>query len=278
MPLARRIRRPRTTDRSPDQQPLIAYPVKQPLQLQLEPSPANRIWMDRTKGGFANDRFAYRCLPLLIANQSGWVLLNDERFFAVWNGGAKPSDLKIVYQDGGAGPHAAISHFGDGILSFTIPFLFRTPPGFNLLVRGPANLPKDGASPLEGVVETDWTDATFSMSWKITRPAVPVIFGRAEPICMIVPQRRYELESFRPEVRALETDPAVQQGFDGFHEGRVAFQSKLQRADPEAVKQGWQRNYFAGVGAHDQHAPEHQTKLQLLPFSRVPSSEVLEPE
>jgi hypothetical protein len=40
---------------------------------------------------------------------------------------------------------SAISHFGSGILTWNVPYLFRTPPGYNLLVRGPANWPKDAA-------------------------------------------------------------------------------------------------------------------------------------
>ncbi len=53
---------------------------------------------------------------------------------------------------------------------------------------------------LEGIIETDWTVATFTINWKITRPNVPISFGEGEPICMIVPQRRAELERFRPSL------------------------------------------------------------------------------
>jgi Family of unknown function (DUF6065) len=43
--------------------------------------------------------------------------------------------------------------------------VFRTPPGCNLYVRGPANSPKDGIAALEGIIETDWSEATFTMNW-----------------------------------------------------------------------------------------------------------------
>jgi uncharacterized protein DUF6065 len=244
---------------------LVAYPVNQPLSMPLLPAPANRAWMDETYGGFDTNRFAYRCLPLLMANQHGWVLQNKHRFFAIWNGGKSPSDLSIVVQKGSP-PYPFTSHFGDGILSFVVPYLFRTPPGFNLLVRGPANFPKDGASPLEGLVETDWTYATFSMNWKITRPNVPVIFGVDEPICMIVPQRRADLENFRPEVRDIGSSPDVERGFQEFHESRNAFQGKLRVGDAEAREQGWQRNYFRGASIDGERASQHQTRLHLHPF------------
>ena len=44
--------------------------------------------------------------------------------------------------------HLAESLFGHGILTWTLPYLFRTPPGYNLLARGPANWPKDGSAHL----------------------------------------------------------------------------------------------------------------------------------
>ncbi len=71
------------------------------------------------------------------------------------------------------GQYPATSMFGHGILTFHIPFLVRTHPGYNLLVRGPANMPRDGVSPLEGIVETDWAVATFTMSWQLTLSGHP---------------------------------------------------------------------------------------------------------
>ena len=57
---------------------LIAYPLEPPSHLLLPPSmplvpaPLRREWMDTSA-----DRYAYRCLPLLIANQAGWLALNN---------------------------------------------------------------------------------------------------------------------------------------------------------------------------------------------------------
>ncbi len=59
---------------------------------------------------------------------------------------------------------------------------------------------------MEGIVETDWASSVFSMNWKLTRAHMPVRFEVDEPICMIVPQRRAELEEFTPELRPIESD------------------------------------------------------------------------
>ena len=85
------------------------------------------------------------------------MVLNDKPLRAMWNGGSEAGAL--VIEGAGEPSGTAVSHFGHGILTFPIPFLFRTPPGTTLLIRGPANAPKDAIAPLEGLVETDWAVA-----------------------------------------------------------------------------------------------------------------------
>jgi len=105
---------------------LIAYEIHQPPGMTLRTAPVEREWMNESR-----DRFAYRCLPLVIANQSGWVVPCPAAFVAAWNGGPKLADLFIDFLS--QPPDARISsHFGEGVLTFALPFLFRTPPGINL--------------------------------------------------------------------------------------------------------------------------------------------------
>lgn len=218
-----------------------------------------RPWMDKTP-----NRFSYRCLPLVIANQAGWVLSNPSPFEAVWDGSDTINGIRIEALSGEAA--SARSHFGCGILTWNLPYLFRTPPGYNLLVRGPANWPKDGACPLEGVVETDWTPATFTMNWKLTRPDVPILFDQGDPICMIVPQRRGELEAFRPSVRSVLRAPALARSHARWAQSRSVFLQELERPGSEAQERGWQRDYLLGRLPDGRRAPHHQTKLSLEPF------------
>jgi hypothetical protein len=128
-------------------------------------------------------------------------------------------------------------------------------------------LPKDGASALEGIIETDWTEAAFTMNWKITRPNFPVIFGEGEPICMIVPQRRGELEAFHPEVSSIHDDPDLFEGFWDWKRARNQFLVEVEVPDSEAAKQRWQRHYFKGAAVNGRRAPEHQTRLHLRAFT-----------
>ena len=93
--------------------------------------------MSATRGNFA-----YRCLPLSIANSHGWEILVDQTFEAAWNGGSETGDIQVRPLGGGASALAS-SHFGYGVLTFRAGYLFRTPPGCNLWVTGPVNRPKD---------------------------------------------------------------------------------------------------------------------------------------
>jgi hypothetical protein len=236
---------------------LIAYRVSRWPSMRLVRAPVARDWMTSTR-----ERFARRCLPLLIANEAGWLICSGNALRATWDGGDDISNLTVEPLRGPA-PVPALSHFGHGILTWHIPYLFRTAPGYNLVVRGPTNQPKDGACALDGVVETDWTSATFTMNWKLTRAGMPVTFEVGEPICMIFPQRRGELEGFRPEVRPLDADPDLAQSHRRWGESRATFLVDLDAPDapPE-----WQKHYFRGTTPDGDAVPEHQTKLRLHDF------------
>jgi hypothetical protein len=240
---------------------LIAYRTSSWPPMSLVAAPADRDWMDATPNRFAN-----RCLPLRIAAQAGWFVLNSDALRVTWNGGNSKSDIEIESLDGGRINYAG-SHFGSGILTWNLPFLFRTPPGYNLQVRGPANWPKDGAYALEGIVETDWLESTFTMNWKLTRADLPVVFEADEPICMIVPQRRGELEAFEPEVCEIGDEPALAEAYERWAESRGKFNRDLGVPGSEAAKRGWQKDYVRGMTLGGVRAKEHQTKLKLKDFA-----------
>lgn len=247
---------------------LVAYYRGHRPTIQIVPAPRWRDWMNETEGRSAN-----RCLPLLVANEAGWFLLNDRRFTAEWNGGRTREDLDVRYE--GVRPrHPATANFGHGILTFTIPYVFRTGPGFELLARGPANMPRDGIAPLDGLVETDWSHSTFTMNWKFTRPGT-VTFEEDDAICMVVPQRRHDLEAFAPEVRSVEDgDPGLAAGWEAFSARRL--DSKRQKflalhttRDPK-VLDAWEAEYFRGTMADGRKFPDHVTKRRLSPFQEPP--------
>ena len=245
--------------------PLIGF-ITRDTAPQITPAPISRTWMSKlseTRKGWPN-----RCLPMLTANQSGWELRNRCPFTATWLGQENDVDVMIKPDQSDADQFLPVSHFGDGILTWHLPMLFRTPEGYNLLVRGPANYPKDAVSPLEGIVETDWASASFSMSWKLTRKLMPVRFEVDEPICMIVPQRRAELEEFAPELRRIESDEDLQRKHEFFLRSRDAAKQIEQVARVAAGEQvEWQGDYTRGRHTDGEAgASDHQTRRHLRSF------------
>ncbi len=242
---------------------LVAYPTGR-ATMQIIPAPPRRQWMDDTDRGFAN-----RCLPMLMASQSGWFMLNDRKIEVLWNGGTQLHDLHIHYSKTKCAEAIdpeqllAISHFGHGILTWRIPYLFQTSPGWNLYVRGPANWCRDGACPLDGVVETDWSSATFTMNWKITRPDTWIAFDEGEPICQVFPVARGDLERFEPEILPLAENPQLERKYKAWLRSRTAFNAALHNGQAGDV---WQKHYVHGRSIDGQTFPQHQTKLALRKF------------
>ncbi|GLY29861.1 DUF6065 family protein [Kineosporia sp. NBRC 101731] len=261
-----RLTSPESESGSPS---ILAHFFDPAITSSIVPAERDRDWISQT-----DHRFAKRCLPLMLANQSGWWILNRSSFRAVWNGRNGRDDL-VLSTAAGAEPGWAESHFGYGVITFSIPVLFRTPPGYDLLVRGPANLPKDGVQALEGLVEADWSAATFTMNWKMTRAFEPIQFDVGEPICMIVPQRRTELEEFAPRLLALSDDAGLQGRHQSWSDSRAGFL----REQPGSDSYAGQLHYFRGEDVDGaKHVDDHRLRRSLRPFTPDPTETETETE
>lgn len=239
---------------------LIAY-LPEGHRIDVRPAPVERAWMEAI-----DQKFAYRCLPLNIANSMGWELLCPSGFVAKWNGGQALDAISVQGDSGTTAP--ALSHFGYGILTFHIPCLFRTESGYDLIAQGPINRPKDRIGPLVGVIETDWAPYGFTMNWMFTRPGAAVRFERGEPFCHIFPMKRGELERIEPELRQLATEPELALQYQKWRASRKQFNEQLKEPDSLAQSQKWQKQYYRGITPDGHSAPEdHRTRVRLNAFA-----------
>jgi len=183
-----------------------AYRIRGATEMGLVPAKRQREWHKDIPATGA-------CLPLTIANEAGWWLVNPHRF-TVFN----YDQLTIDYCGFKEAPHVA-SHFGHGILTVLIPFIFRTPPGWQLQIRGPVNYFYDDMQPFEGIVETDWHKATATMNWKVARDSMFTV-EEGEPLAQLVPVKLDVLEMFRPTEEDMPED--VERDFIEWASNRAA--------------------------------------------------------
>ncbi len=229
--------------------------------VKLRAASPTRSWMDET-----SEAFAYRCLPLNIANAHGWEFLAPASFSARWNGGGEPGSIDIRCA---APPHLRpTSIFGHGVLTFHIPGVFRSEPGWNLMVGGSPNRPKDGVFPLSGVIETDWSPYSFTMNWRFTRTDHWIGFDEGEPFCFVFPVRRGALESIEPEIRDIADAPDLQRDYELWGRERRNFSDRLMVKGSTEARMRWQKRYYRGLDMRDRPAiPDHQAKLRLAEFA-----------
>ena len=240
----------------------------------IRPARNRREWMNQTP-----DSYAYRCLPLSIANAHGWEVRCSVTCEAEWNGGTRKEDIQITFEDGGESflgtkriKTFVESHFGSGVLTFNVGVIVSTCAGYDLWVTGPVNEFKDGIQPLSAVIETYWMPFVFTMNWKFTRPNLKVRFEKDEPFCFFFPIEHGLLERFNPAFKQISEDPNLERQFK-FASSKRAFlpvlkilkdeELKIEETDRRLQYQGW---YMRGEMPNGAEIADHKKYIQPKPF------------
>lgn len=236
---------------------LKCYPIPNCPEIKMIPGTPEREWMDN----HTLPKHPYRCLPMTIANTSGWELLCPFGFTIIWNGGNSISDTVIIL-DNPENRNFVSSIFANGIVTMRAGYLFQTEEGWDTYFMGPPNHPKHGITPLSGIVETSWLPFTSTMNWKVTTPG-KVRFEKDEPFCLIMPIPHMAIEEFEPEVVPMESNPELHAAYTEFAASRIDFNRRKENADKEALSQIWQKHYFIGQKFDGEKVEGHVTKRRL---------------
>lgn len=232
----------------------------------LVPGTKRRQWMDDTV-----HQYAYRCLPMPIANCTGWQIHPPCDFTIHWDGSNHKEGLSFeYYQDGQS---FLESGFGCGIITFHPGYLFRTSPGWDLLVTGPPNLPISFAYPLSGVVETFWLPFTFTMNWKLYNSG-SFHWNKKDPLAFIMPvPHEFEIET---DIKDIKEDQELSARFDKWrdtrnqqlHDMSLAMDSgmKVGNVDPNNTTTHWEKSYMHGVDKDGNKEVKHTTNRKFPEF------------
>ena len=236
--------------------------------LDIKPGVKKREWMDETPNGFA-----YRCLPLSMANMTGWDIYPREDFIISWDGQYNQSGLVIHHPD--TQPEYVTSTFGSGIFTVHTGMLFKTEKEWDMLVTGSPNHPVSFASPLTGVVETWWNDFTFTMNWKL-HTAGTYIWPKGRPLCRVLPiPAEYDIVT---EVIDLKDDAEKQAAYQQWADDRTRIVEEIDQVystgvDGKTVKAGkpkteWEKNYYTGKRKNGEMISGHKIKRTFPQFTK----------
>ena len=215
------------------------------------------------KGNFKREWFvqhAYRCPPLMLGNEHGFIIKSLYNFKAIWDGGEWLDAVKIEIQDENYERERfqiISSHFGMGTITIQNRFTFRTEPGVNLMTINPPNFYIDGIQHMTGVIETDNLRRDFTFNLKITRPNHWITVEKGTPIGCVLPYPRHFIDNFQiknakdvitPE--AIEIERQAMRDFG--HERNHVDSNKPHRVG---------RRYHNGEDVYGNKFNEHQRRL-----------------
>lgn len=241
---------------------ITAYIVndKSDKLLTIEPAAKARDWMDQSSG-----KYAYNCLPLVVANQLGWVVKAAPSFSLIWDGGNQKDAIKFNFdQSAPEMSQFVVSHFGQGIISFKLPWVFRTDPGIGLMVRGPSNQWLDGAHALDGFVESWGLESTFTMNWKVTVPGVTVYFPNHFPFCQILPYEIATLNNYTCARKPISENKGLEVKYTKWLNRRKETLKNL--FSGKKTSNYYEKNYVKGLDVEGEKVEGHLKKLNLSEF------------
>lgn len=139
-----------------------------------------------------------------------------------------------------------------------------------MLFRGVPNQPKLGVTPLEGMVEADWYTGGVHIVWQLIRPAYWIKVAQDEPIVMIVPQRRGDLEGATAELGELADAPEIEAEYRRWRARRMELTERV-AAGPAPRPKELDLDYYKGppVSGCPALARAHRMRLELPPFGEL---------
>lgn len=177
-----------------------------------------RNWMDESY-----NKHAYRCLPVTMANVSGWEFILQEEVRVIWSGGnsvprivnGDESSNCLSYKDRVIADCNKI-----GMIDFRLGWIFNTEPGYETWLSGPPNLFIDGAVPMNAVIPSYWWPDEVQFNWKITAIDEEVVFPKGMPFAFFSVFKN-ELENFDIETEDMWTNHSLMQSRQAYNDAKM---------------------------------------------------------
>lgn len=210
----------------------------------------------KTRDWFTPD--FYRCLPLIVGNQYGFIVTSEYDFSFTWNGESDTGAIALKFYETEKALNdkvlRIVSHFGEGILTIFTPFVLKTPKGVNLMTINPPNHVVPNITVLTGVVETDNLKNPFTFNLKIQTPDREIFIPKGTPLAGFVPIPRYYADSFTLELSEEVLDETtIQESLQALVD-TVTYRREVEATLPNSIG----RLYYKGEDVYGNKFPDHQ--------------------
>jgi uncharacterized protein DUF6065 len=224
----------------------------------------------RTIGGTIPLRAAQYCEPLMEASAFGWHFFSPLRLAFQWTGdqvywayddlahwfplrtAQYPNYVEYfneICPEGcrGQAPFFLASLREPGVVQMWSGYLAKTRPDWSLLIRGPANVPRqEGYEVMEGIIESDWWFGPLFTNIRFVKTDLPIVIETRRPLFQVQPLYRlqYSDQFLRCNVMEGAGDlsasdweayrESVSSGKDGSRPGTYATKARKRRQiDPQ---------------------------------------------
>ena len=232
----------------------------------ITPMKSKRDWMDAS-----TQRFAYKCVPLVMANTSGYAIACPFNLRVRWNGSEAHDSIEIECLDPEHAEHVPeffASHFGSGILTFRMPWIIRSDTeGVGVEITGPPNEWIPGLYPLQGLVQAWGHASSATMNWRLMYCDTDFFIPAGYPIAFIRAVDFQLIKSLEVQVCEFkDMEPEFIEDYNGWHAQRTAV---LQNRQMDEVY----KKHTGAYGKNLNHKGEQLTSNSYKAF-RLPSLNV----
>jgi hypothetical protein len=194
---------------------ITVYRIRESETFSIVPLNVKRKWMDKSY-----KKYAYKCLPLNIANQYGFAVISPADFTVDWWGGQERGNVDVhVKSENDEIKNSFHTYFGEGTFTLHVDFVIKTPEGFSTYIRGVPNESRKGIKPLDAIVETDWLPFTFTYNFLITEPG-SYEFKKGEPLFVFFPIERNTVENFAIKTKSINDSDEFLTAFRHYQDAR----------------------------------------------------------
>ena len=160
---------------------------------EIEQISIKRKWMDKT-----DNKHAYQCMPVSLANTLGWAISFPEDISFIWDGicDTQDSHIKII-----KGHRYCSTARANATVSFNTYLTFKTDENITMLAMPVPNDFNENAQCFTTLISTSFYKSMLPIAWRILKPNVEITIPAGNPVAVVMPISLTELQNFEVDVQ-----------------------------------------------------------------------------